>query len=192
MATMTAPGTPNCCSIVLRVGPYWASIFAPGASRGGIMRPENCSKLCRNTPWAWSREMTAGSGVMPPSPDWMARCEMPCAAASVLTPWRPARPEHALGVVAGDDRRIGGDAAESGLDGALRNALRRGFRLDALQPGSEVAAARRRGLCRCTNTAEQKQAASGYPFTENNTGSHVFPFQALRSETVHWVAIMMP
>src|SRR3984885_601564 len=115
-------------------------------------------------------------------------------------PWRyhaagellEALPEHALSVVAGDDRRIGGDAAEAGLDRALRNTLRSGFRLDALQPSAEIAAARRRGLCRCTDAAEQKQAAGGNPFPQNNTGSHVWSFQAPRSEAAHWVAIMMP
>src|SRR5580693_5494443 len=101
-----------------------------------------------------------------------------------------ALPEHTLGVVAGDHRRIWGDAAETGLDCALRNALRRGFRLDALQPCAEIAAAWRRGLCGCTDAAEQKQAASGNPSHESNTGSHVCSFQALRTETAHWVVIM--
>src|ERR1700722_16884141 len=100
--------------------------------------------------------------------------------------------EYALGVVVGDDRRIGGDAAEPGLDGALRNPLRGGFRLDALQPGAEIAATRCRGLCRCTDAAEKKQAASRNPFPQNNTGSHVFFPQSTQSKAVHWVAIMMP
>src|SRR5580692_3410992 len=103
-----------------------------------------------------------------------------------------ALPEHALVVGAGDHRRIWGDAAEAGLDGALRNTLRCGFRLDALQPCAEIAAAWRRGLCGCTDAAEQKQAASGNPSHESNTGSHVCSFQAPRTETAHWVVIMMP
>jgi hypothetical protein len=83
-----------------------------------------------------------------------------------------ALPEHTLGVVAGDHRWIWGDATQAGLDCALRNTLRCGFRLDALQPSAEVAAARCRGLRRGTAATEQKQAASGYPFHEGNTRSH--------------------
>src|SRR4029077_2743930 len=101
-------------------------------------------------------------------------------------------PEHALGVVAGDDRRVVSDVGEPGLDRALRNTLRRRLGPDALQPGAEIAAARRRGLCGCTDAAEQKQAARDNPFPEHNTGSHVWSFQAPRSEAAHWVAIMMP
>src|SRR3984957_9476418 len=67
-----------------------------------------------------------------------------------------ALPEYTLGVVAGDDRGIGGVAAGAGLDRSLRNALRRGFGLDALQPGAEIAAARCRCLRRGTDAAEQK------------------------------------
>src|SRR5579862_2757030 len=102
-----------------------------------------------------------------------------------------ALPEHALGVVAGNDRRVVADAAERGLDRALRNTLRRRLGLDALQPSAEIAAAGRCGLCRCADAAEQKQAARGNPLPESNRWSHGWSLKTPRNESTYWVAIMM-
>src|SRR5438067_12616484 len=64
--------------------PYCCIMLAPRASRGGTMRPENSSKLWLKTRCERSRESTAWSSVTPLSPDAMAACEMPLAAASFL------------------------------------------------------------------------------------------------------------
>ncbi len=49
-----------------------------------IMRSENCRKVCWNTAWPWSRRMMAASKVMCGVAAAITRCEMPCAAASLL------------------------------------------------------------------------------------------------------------
>ena len=57
-----------------------------------IMRPENSSKLCLNTPWRLSAASTDGSTVMPSSALMPLR-EMPFAAASFLNSARkPSMP----------------------------------------------------------------------------------------------------
>ena len=54
-------------------------------------------------------------------------------------------PENPLGAIAGDDAGIVGDAGERSRNRALGDALRGGFLLDAVEPGGEIAAARRSG-----------------------------------------------
>src|SRR3954452_12969956 len=84
IATSTSPGTPYCCSMRESPEPYCFSRLDPGVRRGGIMRPENCSKLWLNTRCDLSRDSTDWSGVTPESPALIALAAMPLAAASVL------------------------------------------------------------------------------------------------------------
>ena len=65
-------------------------------------------------------------------------------------------PEHALCVVARDDVRVKGDAAERRLDGALGYPLRGRLGLEALEPGVEVAAAGRGRRGRHDHAGEPK------------------------------------
>ncbi len=58
IATSTAPGTPYWLSILLSVPACFASIDFARPMRGGIMRPENCAKLCLKTCWLRSSPMT--------------------------------------------------------------------------------------------------------------------------------------
>src|SRR6267154_3582799 len=64
--------------------PYCFIMLAPRPRRGGTMRPENSSKLWLKTRCERSRESTAWSSVTPLSPDAIADCEIPLAAASFL------------------------------------------------------------------------------------------------------------
>src|SRR6478672_13072685 len=64
--------------------PYCFIMLAPRARRGGIMRPENSSKLWLKTRCERSRDSTAWSTVTPFRPDAIADCEIPLAAASFL------------------------------------------------------------------------------------------------------------
>src|ERR1700754_20037 len=52
--------------------------------RGGIIRPENFSKLCLNTPWLRSSLIVAVLYFPPFSAASTVPCEMPCAVASDL------------------------------------------------------------------------------------------------------------
>src|SRR5262249_60736420 len=52
-----------------------------------------------------------------------------------------ALPEHALGMIAGNNPWIVAHAVERDLDRALRDAVGGGLLFDALQPGGEIAAA---------------------------------------------------
>src|SRR5258705_10933658 len=66
--------------------PYCFIMLEPRPRRGGIMRPENSSKLWLKTRCERSRESTAWSSVTPARPDAMADWEIPLAAASFLKP----------------------------------------------------------------------------------------------------------
>ncbi len=111
MATITGPGTPNCCSMRAKTGAY-----------------------CR-----------AASGALEPRRHH--------AAGKLFE----ALAKHALGVVARNDRRVVGHAAERRLNRALRDALRRRLLLEGFKPGAEVAAAGRSRERRRRDDAEAQQ-----------------------------------
>src|SRR5437899_8852198 len=92
--------------------PYCFIMLAPRASRGGTMRPENSSKLWLKTRCERSRESTAWSSVTPFSPDAMADCEIPLAAASFLK-----------SVSQASKLPVPQDAASADAAGAVRKAL---------------------------------------------------------------------
>src|SRR4029078_1931127 len=64
--------------------PYRFIMLEPRCRRGGTMRPENSSKVWAKTCCERSRLTTDWSGVTPASPEAIACCEMPLAAASAL------------------------------------------------------------------------------------------------------------
>src|ERR1700759_1068406 len=64
--------------------PYCFIMLEPRVIRGGTIRPENSSKVWVKTFCDLSRLSTLWSSVTPASPEVMACCEMPLAAASVL------------------------------------------------------------------------------------------------------------
>src|SRR5260370_31369081 len=65
-------------------------MLGPRPRRGGTMRPENSSKLWLKTRCERSRDSTAWSSVTPLSPDAIADCEIPLAAASFFKSASPA------------------------------------------------------------------------------------------------------
>ena len=68
IATTTAPGTPNCASILRSVAACVCMRRRPLVMRSReIMRPENSSKVCLNTPWRLSAASTDWSSVRPSS-----------------------------------------------------------------------------------------------------------------------------